>query len=288
MNERILDGKTILLTGGTDGIGKEAARQLAHMGAHVVIVGRDPEKTENVVDEIRQQHPSGQITSLLADLGSQSQIRALAAAFRGKYDRLDVLINNAGTSFMRRQLSEDGVEMTLAVNHLAYFLLTHLLLDMLKKSAPSRIVNTSSSAHSRQILNLDDLNMNRGYQFMRAYSQSKLANVMFTYELANRLKGSGVTANVLHPGFVHTNVARGDNGWLVRLFQPLIFRNGVSAEKGAETIVYLASSPAVAGMSGKYFVDKGEKRSAEISYDQDKQKRLWALSEEMTGIEKSD
>ena len=284
MKERMMNGKTVLITGATDGIGKEAARQLVQIGARVVIVGRNPDKTQRVLTEIKQKVPYGQVESLLADLSSQAQIRELANAFLTKHKRLDVLINNAGTSFLRRQISQDGIEMTLAVNHIAYFLLSNLLLDMLKDNAPSRIVSTSSSAHYRQILDLDDLNMEHGYQFMRAYSQSKLANVMFTYELARRLEGSGVTANVLHPGFVRTNVARSDNGLLLRLLQPLIFRFGVPVEKGAETIVYLASSPEVADASGKYFEDKREKRSAKISYDREKQKKLWAISEKMVGL----
>jgi len=284
MDDLIMAGKRVLLTGGTDGIGKEAARQLVRMGADLVIVGRSQQKTENTVAELKTEARGGQVDYLLADFSSLAQVRALTQAYRDKYSQLDVLINNAGTSFLSRQLSGEGIEMTFLVNHLAPFLLTNLLLDVVKGSVPARIVNTSSSAHYRDILDFDDLNMEKGYWFMRAYSQSKLANVLFTYELARRLEGSEVTANVLHPGFVKTNVARGDNGWLTRLLQPLIFRRGMPVEQGAATTVYLASSADVEGVSGKFFVDCKEKASSPLSHSREAQIRLWQVSAELTGL----
>lgn len=284
MTTQTMQGKRVLLTGGTDGIGKEAARQLVRMGADMVITGRNQEKTEKVVEEIRDEAQGGSVEYLLADFASQAQVRVLAEEYRARYDRLDVLINNAGTSYLRRQLSEDGIEMTFAVNHLASFLLTKLLLDMVRASAPARIINTSSSAHYRDVLDFDDLNMQHGYWIMKAYGQSKLANVLFTYELARRLEGSGVTANVVHPGFVNTNVARENNGLLLKVLQPLIFRGGMPVEQGAATTVYLASSLEVEGVTGKFFVDCKEKRSSELSHDRENQRRLWQVSEQLTGL----
>lgn len=284
MAEQQMKGKRFLITGGSDGIGKEAARQLARMGADIVITGRNPQKTELAVEEIRAEARGGSVEYLLADFASQAQVRALAQAYLERYPRLDVLVNNAGTSFLKRQLSEDGIEMTFAVNHLASFLLTRLLLERVKASAPARIINTSSSAHYRDVLDLNDLNMERGYWIMKAYGQSKLANILFTYELARQLEGTGVTVNALHPGFVNTNVARDNNGWLLRWLQPLIFRGGIPVEEGAATTVYLASSPEVEGVSGKFYVDCKDTRSSEMSYDLENQRRLWQLSEEMTGL----
>lgn len=287
MTERSMRGKKVLLTGGTDGIGKEAACQLARMGADLVITGRNPEKTKLAVEQIKAKAQGGCVDALLADFASQAHVRALAVEYRKRYDRLDVLINNAGTSYLQRQLSEDGIEMTFAVNHLSSFLLTNLLLDMVKDSAPARIINTSSSAHYRDVLDFDDLNLEHGYWIMKAYGQSKLANILFTYELARRLEGSGVTVNVLHPGFVNTNVARDNNGLLLKMLQPLIFRGGMPVEQGAATTVYLASSPEVEGVTGKFFVDCKERRSSDMSYDRENQRRLWQVSEEMTGLEQS-
>jgi NAD(P)-dependent dehydrogenase (short-subunit alcohol dehydrogenase family) len=179
-------------------------------------------------------------------------------------------------------LSADGIEMTFALNHLAYFLLTNFLLDILKASAPSRIVNTSSGSHLGGKINFKDVNLSRGYFFQRAYAQSKLANVMFTYELASHLDGSGVTVNAFHPGFVKTNMGAHYN-WLVRMLKPLIFRTGIPVEEGAETLVYLASSPQVAGVSGKYFYRMKPRETNPLARDKEDQKRLWAFSEKMVG-----
>jgi NAD(P)-dependent dehydrogenase (short-subunit alcohol dehydrogenase family) len=220
---------------------------------------------------------------MLADLSSQEQIRRLADDFKAAYPRLDVLINNAGVFRSERITTADGIEMTFAVNHLAYFLLTNLLLDVLKASAPSRIVNVSSGAQSNGTIDFDDLQGEKGYKGTKAYSQSKLANVLFTYELARRLEGTGVTANCLHPGAVRTNFGSGSSGvfgFMVRALRPFI----ISPEKGAETSIYLASSPEVEGVSGRYFVKKAEARSSDVSYDERLARRLWKVSAELTNL----
>ena len=278
-----MQGKRILVTGGSDGIGKETARQLAVMGAAITITGRNPEKTAAAVAELQQATGSQEIDYLLGDFAELAQVRELAAQYRARYDQLDVLVNNAGAVFLRRGVTRDGYERTLGVNHLAPFLLTGLLLDMLKANTPSRIVNVSSGAHRRGDMDFDDLQYETGYQAMEVYGRSKLANVLFTYELARRLVGSGVMVNALHPGLVRTNFAA-NNGWLVKLIAPLVMRRGISVEAGAATSVYLASSPDVAEVTGKYFEKSTEKKSSEISYDEAVQKQLWAWSEEQVSV----
>src|SRR5688572_11336879 len=249
-----MNGKICLVTGGTNGIGKIAARELARMGATVVIVGRDAQKTSQVVEEIRTASGNKNVDSLLADLSSQQEVRRLADEFKSKYSHLHVLLNNAGGFFMRRQRSVDDIEMTFALNHLAYFLLTNLLLDTIKASAPARIINVSSDAHTSGKIEFDNLQGERNYS-PRAYDNSKLANILFTMELARRLEGTGVTVNALHPGFVATGFAK-NNGKvfaaLISIFTPLVAR---SPAKGAETSVYLASSPSVQVITGEYFFD---------------------------------
>jgi NAD(P)-dependent dehydrogenase (short-subunit alcohol dehydrogenase family) len=220
---------------------------------------------------------------MLADVSSQEEIRRLADEFKEAYPRLDVLINNAGVFRSKRITSADGIEMTFAVNHLAYFLLTNLLLDVLKASAPSRIVNVSSRDHSNATIDFDDLQGEKGYKGAKAYSQSKLANVLFTYELTRRLEGTGVTANCLHPGVVGTNFGSGVSGvfgFMVRALKPLM----KSPEKGAETSIFLASSPEVEGLSGRYFVKKAEAHSSDVSYDERIARRLWEVSAELTNL----
>ncbi|HYM49705.1 MAG TPA: SDR family NAD(P)-dependent oxidoreductase, partial [Candidatus Limnocylindrales bacterium] len=201
-----LEGKTILITGATSGIGLEASVALAAMGGRLVMVGRDPAKTAARVAEVTARSGSSRVASLLCDLSSQSEVRRLAEAVRTRYDRLDVLINNAGTVYMKRTLTEDGLEATFAVNYLSAFLLTNLLLHLLEQSAPARIVTVSSVGHYDGTMDFDDLGFQRGYRIMRAYSRSKLAEVLFTRELARRLQGTGVTANCLHPGAVATSI----------------------------------------------------------------------------------
>src|SRR5215217_1675484 len=239
--------KVCLITGATSGIGKATAMGLASMGASVVMVGRDRGRGEAAMAEIRGKSANASVDLLLADLSSQEEIHRLADVFKESYPRLDVLINNAGVIRSKRIMTADGIEMTFAVNHLAYFLLTKVLLDVLKASAPSRIVNVASGDHSNATIDFDDLQGEKGYKGAKAYSQSKLANVLFTYELARRLEGTGITANCLHPGAgVRTNFGSGVSGvfgFMVRALRPLM----ISPEKGAETSIYLASSPEVEG-----------------------------------------
>jgi len=279
-----LSGKVCLITGATSGIGEVTAQELARLGYRVVITARDQAKLESAIARIRLNSGSQVVTGLVADLSSQDQVRSLASKFIDQYDRLDVLINNAGAVYLRRTESVDGIEMTLAGNHLAPFLLTNLLLDLLKHSSPARIINVSSRAHEGQVIDFDDLQYRKNYQFMRAYGKSKLANLLFTYELDRRLPGSEVTVNALHPGFVATNIG-GNNGWLVRLFMPLIRLWAISPQEGAETSVYLASSSEVAGVSGKYFYQKHPVLSSAFSRDEDAARRLWDASVELTGID---
>ena len=281
--KKLMQGKVILITGATDGIGKETAKRLAAMGGEIVIAGRNQEKAENVIEEIKSFSGNNKLSYLLADLSSQAQIRQLAEDFRSKYNRLDALINNAGSIFLQRKLSVDGIEMTFAVNHLSYFLLSNLLLDLLKKNTPSRIVLTSSGSHLRGKINFDNINLSKKYFFQSAYAQSNLANVMFTIELARRIEGSGVTTNCFHPGFVKTNMAVTDNK-IVGFFKPLIFRTGIPVEEGAETAIFLTSSPDLDGVSGKYFYKKKERDISPKAKDIEGQKRLWDLSEKLVGV----
>src|SRR5918997_4381151 len=251
-----------LITGATSGIGKATAMGLANMGASVVMVGRDRGRGEAAMAEIKERSGNASVDLILADLSSQKEVRRLADEFKEAHPRLDVLINNAGVFRSERITTADGIEETFAVNHLAYFLLTNLLLGTLGAGAPSRIVNVASADHSNATIDFDDLQGEKGYTGAKAYSQSKLANVLFTHELARRLRGTGVTANCLHPGVVGTNLGSGVSGafgFVVRALRPLM----KSPEKGAETSVYLASSPEVEGSSGGYFVNKTETRSSD-------------------------
>jgi len=279
MADNRMVGKVMLITGGTDGIGKQAAKELAEMGATVVLVGRSEARCQATVEEIKTFSGNDQVDYLLADLSSMAQVKGVADGFRQRYNRLDVLVNNAGAGFVRRRESADGYEMTFALNHLAYYLLTRLLLDMLQASAPSRVINTSSNSHFRGRINFADLMLTRGYTVMKGYSQSKLANVLFTFELARRLAGTGVTANCLHPGLVDTGIFRKRPfGWLI---SPFIAYRAIPVEEGAETIVYLASSPDVDQISGEYFYKKKVGKTAELARIEADQKRLWQISEEL-------
>ena len=278
-----MNGKICLVTGGTNGIGKSTAQELARMGATVIIVGRNAQKTSRVVKEIRASSGNPRVGSMLADLSSQQEVRQLAHEFQRKYPRLHVLINNAGGFFMRRQLRGNGIEMTFALNHLASFLLTNLLLDTLKAGAPARIINVSSNAHTSGKIEFDNLQGEREYG-PRAYDNSKLANILFTMELARRLEGTGVTVNALHPGFVSTGFAK-NNGKviaaLVSIFAPLVAR---SPAKGAETSIYLASSPSVEGITGKYFYDSHVISAAPQATDMVIARKLWDVSAEMVHL----
>ncbi len=276
-------GKTVLVTGGTNGIGQATAAGLAALGARVGVVGRDAARTREVVADLAAAYPHSTVDAFVADLSSQAEVRRLASEVLAAYPRLDVLVNNVGGFWATRRVTVDGLEHTFAVNHLASFLLTDLLLDRLKASAPARIVNVSSDAHGGGKLNFDDLQAEQGYSGMRAYGQSKLANVMFTYELARRLEGSGVTANVLHPGVVRTGFASEDSSILWRLSIPLMRLFMKSPEKGAATSVYLASSPEVEGVTGTFFIDSKPKKSSKASYDTATQARLWQVSVDLIG-----
>ncbi len=280
-NGRLQD-KIILITGATSGIGEVTAHNLAAMGAQVILVARNAEKAKNTQASIQQQ-TGNQPDILIADLSVQAQIRELVAAFQEKYDHLDVLVNNAGVFNLSRVENADGFEMTWATNHLNYFLLTNLLLGNLKASDKARIVNVASDAHKGGKIFFDDPNLTNDFSSWKAYSQSKLANIMFTYELARRLEGTHITANVLHPGFVRTGFAR-NNGWFSKLIMPIVGLAAMSPQKGAETMTYLASSAEVEGVSGKYFDKKKAIESVAHSYDKTAQKQLWDMSAEMVGL----
>lgn len=270
-------GKVCLVTGATTGIGKEIALGLAHRGATVAIVGRDPNKCEAAVSELRTRTGNQSIEVLLADLSSQAEVRRLAAEVTKRYPQLHVLMNNAGAIFTRRYQTVDGLEMTFALNHLAPFLLTNLLLDTLKASGPARIITTSSAAHFGARIHFDDLQSERHYTAFGAYGQSKLANILFTRELAIRLTGTGLTANCFHPGVVASNFGRSNGGIAGRMFalgQPFF----ISPEKGAETGIYLAASPTVASISGQYFARKQVARTSAAANDGAVARRLWDVS----------
>jgi NAD(P)-dependent dehydrogenase (short-subunit alcohol dehydrogenase family) len=275
--------KTVLVTGGTNGIGLVTARELARMGAQVTIVSRNAEKCAKVAEAIRTK-TGNPVDFIAADLSTLAGINEAAAAFKHRHTHthLQVLVNNAGALFFRKELTSDGYERTFALNHLNYFLLTILLLDLLKASTPARIVNVSSGAHLKASIDFDNLQGEESYQMMKAYGQSKLANVLFTYELARRLKGSGVTVNALHPGTVATGFAR-NNGLLFNLgtkVAGLFFRKPA---QGAQTSIYLASSPEVEGVTGKYFFDCQAVESSPLSHDQALAERLWQVSLKLTG-----
>src|SRR5829696_2082300 len=278
-----MGGKTALITGGTSGIGKATAVALAAMGADVVVVGRNRERGEAAIKEIKSQSHSESVQLMLADLSVQDEVRGLAEAFLESYDRLDVLVNNAGLVQSKRTETSDGIETTLAINHLAPFLLTNLLLDRLKQSAPSRVITVSSEAQRWGDMDFDDLQSTQKYRGFPVYGMTKLANIMFTYELAERLKGTFVTANCLHPGAVGTNFGKNNGGPMTLFFRAAkpFMR---SPEQGADTLIWLASSPDVEGVSGKYFSDRKEIEAKSVAYDRAARRRLWEISEELTGL----
>jgi NAD(P)-dependent dehydrogenase (short-subunit alcohol dehydrogenase family) len=281
-----MQGKTVLITGANQGIGKAAAQVLAQKGARVVIVARNAEKGRAAVADIEagclSASGSKNVELIVADLSSQDQVRRVATEFKAKYDRLDVLVNNAGVLVPTRHTTVDGLEETFAVNHLGYFLLTRELLDVLQASAPARVVNVSSDAHRHAKMSWDDMQFEQHrYDRFKAYRQSKLANILFTYELARRLDPKRVTANALHPGVIASGFGQtygGPTAFLIKLAHPFFS----TVAEGAKTSVYLASSPEVDGVSGKYFSRCTAVKSSELSYCEASQKKLWALSEEMT------
>jgi len=279
-----MQGKICVVTGANSGIGKETARGLARMGAHVVMVCRNSQKGEAALEEIRGEPGAQQVDLLIADLAGLRAVRDLSAQIHAKYTRLDVLVNNVGAVFSRRQLSPDGLEMTMALNHLGVFLLTLLLLDLLKSSAPSRIVNVSSTAHAHARIDLNDLQFERRkYGGFRAYGQSKLMMNLFTVELARRLKGTGVTVNAVHPGVVATNFGSEGGAVIFKmifgLFRPLM----LTSAQGARTTLHVATSPEGAERSGEYFAKSKVAKPNPLSLDPQLAAGLWQVSEALTG-----
>ena len=279
----LIEGKVCLVTGANSGIGKATAAQLAQMGGKVILACRNSDRAETARQDIIQKTGNSNVEVGLVDLSSQKSIHSFVDSFKRERSRLHVLVNNAGIYSSRRVVTEDGLELVFATNHLGHFLLTNLLLDILKASAPSRIVNVTSEAQRTGMIDFDDLQGERRFSGTRAYPQSKLANVLFTYELARRLDGTEVTATCVHPGAVRTNFGRGSRGLMafaVRIFAPFM----LSPEEGARTVIHLASSPDLEGVSGKYFAKLKEIRSSKDSYDQQIARRLWMVSAELTGL----
>ncbi len=279
-----MNDKICLITGANAGIGQQTALQLAQMGATVVMVARDPQRGEAARAAIAAATGNTRVDLLQADFASPPSIRAMAAAFAARYDRLDVLVNNAGVYLTGREETADGLERTFAVNHLGYFMTTLLLWDALLAAESARVVNLSSDAHRQAKLNFDDLQNQGKYAGFRAYAQSKLANVLFTYELDRRRGDAPVTVNAVHPGFVASNFGRNNRGIVGLAMTRLVPLFAKSVAEGAATSVYLASSPEVAGVSGQYFANCRAVKSAPQSYDRAAAERLWAISEELTGL----
>lgn len=280
-----MKGKICLITGANSGIGKATAIGLVKMGATIVMVCRNKEKGERALQDIKKECTNGNVDLMLADLSSQKAIHQFVKEFKEKYQFLHVLINNAGVNLSKRILTEDRIETTLAVNYLAPFLLCNLLFDTLQASRPSRIINVASNVQSRSI-KFENLNGEKHYRQLHAYSQSKLAIVIFTYEFARRIEGKGVTVNCLHPGYVKTNMVRNFRKF-VKYFFPFIGLFMKSPKSGAKTSIYLASSPDVEGVSGKYFIKRKEKKSTKASYDDKLAKRLWDVSISLTNLDDS-
>jgi NAD(P)-dependent dehydrogenase (short-subunit alcohol dehydrogenase family) len=276
-----MQGKVCLVTGSSSGIGKVTARELAKMGATVVMVCRNRTKGEAAQAEIKAASGNAQVDLIVADLSKLSEVRRVASEFKQSYTQLHVLVNNAGGIHSEHKVTSDGLEFTFATNYLAPFLLTHLLLDVLKASAPARIVNVSSVAHTRGKVDFADLQGTRRYSFTKAYGQSKLALIYFTYELADQLKGTGVTVNALHPGVVASNFNDGMKGLAYVIGAVIYTFVGITVERGAQTTLYLATSPEVEGVSGKYFSDCKEVSSSRLSYDVTVRQRLWNVSQEL-------
>ncbi len=285
--DNTLSGKTCLVTGANSGLGKATASGLAKLGATVVMVCRNRERGEAARSEIVGASGNPAVDLMLADLSSQQSIRQLADAFKAKYPHLHVLINNAGGVFYTRMVSADGIEYSLAFNHLAPFLLTHLLLDVLKASAPARIVNVTTRPWPNTVIHFDDLQFEtRKYRGYQAYGESKLGNILFTYELARRLQGTGVTVNCVHPGVFKSNFGRSNEQqpWFMRVMEPLSRLFMAEAEQAAKRVLYLATSPDVEGVSGKYFANKQEIKSPPQSYDEAATQQLWQISAKLTRL----
>jgi NAD(P)-dependent dehydrogenase (short-subunit alcohol dehydrogenase family) len=279
-----MKGKTVVMTGATSGIGEAAALALAGMGARIVFVARDKGRSEATLRKLEPKAPGGGHRFHLADLSLMADTKRVGAEIAATEARIDVLINNAGAMFGERRLTSEGLELTFALNHMAYFVLTHALKDRLVASAPARIVSTASAAHLRGKLNLDDLQSAKGYSSYGVYGGSKLANILFTGELARRLAGTGVTANCLHPGVVATRFGESSSGLfatVIRVARPLF----ITPEKGADTIIYLASSPEVEKTTGEYFDKRKVAKISDAARDDVAAKRLWTESEKLAGLQ---
>lgn len=285
-----IPGKICMVTGATSGIGEATALALSQLGATIIIVGRSREKSEKTVCRIKKATGNANVDFLLADLSSQKEIFQLAENFKNRYQRLDILINNVGAKFVSSLKTVDGLEMTFALNHLSYFTLTNLLLESLKRSTEARIINVSSGAHAGcSGINFNDLQSRKNYIGKQAYAQSKLANLLFTYELSERLKGTGVTVNALTPGGVATNFCK-NNGlisWIKHITAHILALNLIGPKEGAQTSVFLATSPEAREISGVYFARQKPVRSSTASYDKEAAKRLWEISFELSDLSKS-
>lgn len=286
MSTPTMTGKTVLITGANSGIGLATAKGLAKLGARVVMLCRNREKAEAARAEVIQTSGNSDVHLILADLSVQAEIHRAADEFKSRFNRLDVLINNAALIPPKREVTKDGIEAQFAINHLSYFLLTHLLLDVLKASKPARIINLSSNLHANGKINFDDLQTEKAYpRFgLAQYPNTKLMNHLFTFELARRLEGSGITVNCVHPGVIGTNLSRG----MPKLIQRVYFMFVGKPEDGAKTSIYLASSPDVAKISGEYFVDSKVAPSAPAAHDTAVARRLWDISAKMVNLEQSE
>jgi NAD(P)-dependent dehydrogenase (short-subunit alcohol dehydrogenase family) len=283
MSAGVLDGKVVVLTGATSGIGRAAASELTASGAVLALVARDAARGQATVDELRAAAPAARVELFLADLGAQAQVRDVAAALCRRFPRIDVLLNNAGVVNLRYSTTPDGIETVFAVNHLAYFMLTLLVLDALRAAPAARIVNVASEAHRMGRLDFDDLGNSKRFRAMRVYGQSKLCNILFTYALARRLEGSGVTANCLHPGAVATRLGQ-NNGRVATALTKVLRPFFRTPADGADTAVYLASAAELASVTGTYFANRKPIRSTRVTYDDAIQQRLWDVSETLTGV----
>jgi len=280
-----MKGKVCLITGATSGIGLATARELSRRGARVLLVARDQQKCDRVRRDLEKETGNAELECLIANLSRKAEIASLSIEIHQAVHKLDVLINNAGAVFIRRRLNADGIERTLALNHLAYFHLTLRLLDLLGQAEQGRIINLSSAMHAPASLDFENLQLESRYGGIKAYRRSKLANLLFTYELARRLSGTPVTVNAIHPGFVATNIGA-NNTSLYKLVKPLLRLVAKSPQEGAETGVFLATSPEVSGISGGYFIDCALAESSPASYDEEAARRLWERSLELTGLKK--
>jgi NAD(P)-dependent dehydrogenase (short-subunit alcohol dehydrogenase family) len=274
----------VIVTGANSGMGRAISTELAGTGAAVVMLCRSRQRGEEALAEVRRSSGNHAAELMLCDLGSRKSILDFCSMFRDRYHRLDVLVNNAGVVLPGRHETTDGFELQFGVNHLGPFLLTGLLIDLLIASAPARIVNVASGAHKIGKIHFEDVNLKKNYRVWRAYAQSKLANIMFTYELAERLKNRGVTVNCLHPGAVATNMGVNRDTGFGKMITGLLRPFFQSPEQGAQTAIYLSMSEEVAAVSGKYFIKKEFVPSSRRSYDMDTAKKLWKLSEDMTGF----